>query len=75
MMYLPLYIKSPANNVGLTVLGHGIIGLFVLILETHFKNPFKYNSFRLENIMASTMDAIDGVLILDAVKKAGKKLE
>jgi len=67
LVYLPMYIAvkggtSEWASLITSLLGISLIAFFVLVLETHFKNPFKYNSFKFESIISSTFVTIDQLL-------------
>ena len=66
--YLPVYLSVKTGSRGtplvsvLSLLGGALILSLSVICETHFRNPFKRNDFKLDHIVAYTFAAIDEVL-------------
>lgn len=66
--YLPIYLNAKTAWTGspmvslLSLLGGPLILSLAVISETHFRNPFKTNDFKLDHIVAFTYGAIDDVL-------------
>ena len=72
--YLPIFLSartaataaalttwSPAVSL-VSLLGGALIISLAVIAETHFRNPFKTNDFKLDQIVAFTFSVIDDVL-------------
>ena len=63
--YLPIHLCSksmdPVTIYTGSLLGFTLITSCSVIPETHFTNPFAYNSFRLDRIIESTFETIDGL--------------
>ena len=66
--YLPVYLNakvgfgsSPMVPI-LSLLGGSMIISLAIITESHFRNPFKKNDFKLDHIVAYTFSMIDEVL-------------
>lgn len=68
LAYLPVYVgcKTSWSWTPLVPLvslfGGAIILSLAIIVETHFRNPFKTNDFKLDHIVGYTFSAIDDVL-------------
>ena len=68
LAYLPVYLGCKTSWAWtplvplISLLGGAIIVSLAIIVETHFRNPFKTNDFKLDHIVAYTFSAIDDVL-------------
>ncbi len=71
--YLPVYLVGRVGS-GLEfyfacTMGFGVICGFAYLVETHFKNPFKYNDFKLEDVVSSTLNSISELFGIPEPKK------
>lgn len=69
--YLPVYLSSKVGWVWLSstlpllcLLGGSMIITLAIIVERHFKNPFKRNDFKFDHIVASTFSSIEDVVAI-----------
>jgi hypothetical protein len=67
LVYMPVYmsVKTGSEWHMAVFAGMGIIIGFIYLVETHFANPFKYNSFRMQEIIPTTFSAVDSLLEFD----------